>query len=286
MATAARTAPLCVLSDLDGTLLPRPYGLPPVTPPLSAGPAYDPLVRLLDQGAVVVGVTGSGFKSHSKRFFRELPIEHRKSGRVMLAVETGTRLYRGSPIDGEPIEDERYAAFLKRKISPFGDATIAQLIEIGRAGLARFHHDLKADTHGSLVDPSSDPLAFLCSLDNADYLDCAPLSTDVNLVPRIEVRADGGAVVFVGVPSRLGANYFAIPDVLARHVDGKPTGRMCFDCTPRGLEPQPRACTPRLACTPPGFEPIAAARLKGQRARLSWGQVYHRVSRSRSCSTS
>ena len=228
-------AQLCVLSDLDGTLLPRPYGLPPVTPPLSDGPAYAALVRLLDLGALVVGVTGSGFASHSRRFFRELPLEHRKAGRVLMAVETGSKLYRGSPVDGEPVLDETYAAHFNRKISPLSEACIGQLVEIGRAGLARFHHELKADTTHALIDPASDPLAFLCRLENSDYLDCAPLSTDVNKVPRIEVREDGGAVVFVGVPARLGAGYFSIPDDLSREVDGKPTGRMCFDCIPQGL---------------------------------------------------
>ena len=75
--------PRIVFSDLDGTLLPRPSGSPPVSQPLSAGPAFDALVRLLDLGAVVIGVTGSGFASHSKRFFRELPLEARKADELL-----------------------------------------------------------------------------------------------------------------------------------------------------------------------------------------------------------
>ena len=130
--------PLVVVSDLDGTLLPRPYGLPPVTPPLSDGPAFAPLVRLLELGAIIVGVTGSGFASHSRRFFRELPLEARKAGRVLLAVETGRRLYRGSPTDGEPIEDEAFTKYFDSLVPPLSDATVTSLIAAGRAGLAFF----------------------------------------------------------------------------------------------------------------------------------------------------
>jgi hypothetical protein len=158
--------PLSIVSDLDGTLLPRPVGLPPVTLPMSGGPAYAPLVRLLDLGANVIGVTGSGFASHSKRFFCDLPIEARKSGRVLLAVETGRRLYRGNPVDGEPIEDEAYTSFLESQITPLTEATVAQLVEVGRAGLARWCRDLAADkTTHALVDPQNDPVSFLCQLD-------------------------------------------------------------------------------------------------------------------------
>lgn len=229
--------PLAIVSDLDGTLLPRPYGLPPVTPPLGAGPAFAPLCRLLELGAIVVGVTGSGFASHSKRFFRELPLEARKAGRVVLAVETGRRLYRGSPTDGEPVEDAAYTALFESRIPPFSDATVAELVDVGRGGLARFFRELRADAAHALVDPQTDPLGFLVAKaqSNAAYSDEAPLSTDVDLVPRIEVREGNSAVVFVGVPSRLGASYYRVPPSLAALVDGKPTGRMCFDCIPQGL---------------------------------------------------
>eukprot|EP00965_Chrysotila_dentata_P255495 6212242-Pleurochrysis_carterae.AAC.3 len=55
-----------LVCDLDGTLLPRPYGVPPIAPPLSHGPAYQPLLELLELGAMVVGVTGSSLDTHRK----------------------------------------------------------------------------------------------------------------------------------------------------------------------------------------------------------------------------
>lgn len=63
----------------------------------------------------------------------------------------------------------------------------------------------------------------------------APVSCDTSQCPRIEVREGNGAVVFVGVPSTLGGNYFAVPDSIIHIVDGKPTGRSCFDCVPQGM---------------------------------------------------
>ena len=152
---------------------------------------------------------------------------------VMLAVETGRRLYRGSPEDGEPVEDEAYTAYYNEHVSPFSDETVAALVDEGRAGLARFYHDLAAD--GSLIDPQSE-VAFLAKLPpDRPEVDAAPISTDVGHVPRIEIREGGSAVVFVGVPSRLGSRYFSLPPQLTPIVDGKGTGRMCFDCIPRGL---------------------------------------------------
>ena len=59
-----------------------------------------------------------------------------------------------------------------------------------------------------------------------------PVTEDGSVVPRIEVREENSSVVFVGVPSALNARYFAVPPDLAELVDGRPTGRACFDCAP------------------------------------------------------
>lgn len=93
---------LCLLTDLDGTLLPRPYGTPPVHPLLSDGPCLEPLVRLLRCGTTVVGVTGSRLATHQVRFVDAIPRELRSN--VMLAVETGRLLYRAKP-DGSLVQD-------------------------------------------------------------------------------------------------------------------------------------------------------------------------------------
>ena len=39
----------------------------------------------------------------------------------------------------------------------------------------------------------------------------------------------------MGVPIAFGRQYFEIPQELSAEVDGKPTGRYCFDCVPAGL---------------------------------------------------
>jgi len=98
----ARPARLSILADLDGTLLPRPYGTPPVHPPLSDGPCLAPLVRLLKLGATVIGITGSRLATHQERFVESIPLELRSN--VMLAVETGRVLYRAAP-DGTLEQD-------------------------------------------------------------------------------------------------------------------------------------------------------------------------------------
>ena len=225
---------LVVISDLDGTLLPGPYGMPPVTPPISAGPAYAALMRLLEAGATVIGVTGSGYASHAQRFFRDLPVAARIAGRVLLAVETGRRLYRGSAVDGEPEEDLSFTAFQRARVRPFTEATVARLVQIGREGLARFFTELGQDEDASIIQ-EGDPLAFLRTLVGTADATHPPVSEDVSRVKRIEIREGGSAVVFVGIPSRVGERYLTVPDDLAHLVDGKPTGRMCFDCVPTGL---------------------------------------------------
>ena len=63
----------------------------------------------------------------------------------------------------------------------------------------------------------------------------APVTCDHSQCPRIEVRGDNSAVIFVGVPSALGRRYFQVPDSLSHLVNGKPTGRSCFDCVPHGM---------------------------------------------------
>jgi len=79
---------------------------------------------------------------------------------------------------------------------------------------------------------SGGPLAYLLECDAEEV----PVTQDNRRCPRIEVRDGNSAVVFVGVPSGLNANYFAVPEALKALVDGRPTGRACFDCVPHGLD--------------------------------------------------
>jgi hypothetical protein len=233
MVAVQRASGLTIISDLDGTLLPRPTGLADGTvthPNLSEGPCYRPLVRLLDLGCKVVGVTGSRLATHQERFFDELPLAHRKAGNVWLAVQTGSCLYKGSPVDGSPMECEAFSATLRRKVSTSIPLDVVEvLIESGRKGIRRFFADLQADP--SLVDANG-PLGYLHGCDASEV----PITQDDQTVPRIEVRDGQSAVVFVGVPSSLGANYFEVDARAAHAVDGRPTGRACFDCVPKGLD--------------------------------------------------
>lgn len=234
-----------------------------VHPNLSEGPAYGPLVRLLDLGATVVGITGSRLATHRRRFFDELPVRHRR------AVQTGARLYAGHPDDGRAVRD---AAFDAHLLSASGgtaststptstrfrldDATVHELVGVGRRGLARFYADLADDP--TLVDGEG-PLGYLLDIaarlkvpkagnkttapkDGSIDIDIGivddmhiPITDNVHDVPRIEVRENNSAVVFVGVPSSLGNAYFAVPDHLRPAVDGRPTGRSCYDCVPAGM---------------------------------------------------
>ena len=264
---------ITILADLDGTLLPRPYNrrnvqeettnddssphsrtrsssrpanVPEVVHPnLSDGPAYEPLVRLLDLGATVVGVTGSQLSTHRRRFFDELPLRHRRDGRVMLAVQTGSQLYVGHGDDGRPMRDVAFDSHLSGSISTrFDDDTVNELVGIGRRGLAQFYTDL-ANDH-TLVDRDG-PLGYLIDIarkitekttEGGNVYDETriPITDNVHEVPRIEVRGQNSAVVFVGVPSPLGRNYFDVPTHLRSTVDGKPTGRSCYDCVPAGMD--------------------------------------------------
>lgn len=230
----APTSHFAVLTDLDGTALPRPYGSPAIHPPVQDGPVFAPLVRLLEGGATIIGVTGSAISSHQSRFFDPLPLEARRSGRVLLAVETGRRLFVGSSKTGEPIEDLHFAAELAEKVPLFTATIVDQLVACGRAGIRKFLVDLRKNP--ALIADDS-PLVFMRDrITMADALDDAiPINPADGFCPRIEIRP-GGAVVFVGVPSTLGASYFHISDELQGAVDGRPTGRMCFDCVPRGLD--------------------------------------------------
>lgn len=223
---------LQILSDLDGTLLPRPFGTGAAVqhPNLSRGPAFDPLCRLLALGCTVVGVTGSRLVTHRERFFEELPTDARRDGRVLLSVQTGVRLYRGSSTDGSPVEDMDFAKALGERIATQLDQAVVDiLIETGRRGLSRFFEDLASQP--DLVDASS-ALGYLLEC-KADEI---PVTQDNHRVPRIEVRDGNSAVVFVGVPSTLGARYFSLPASVEHAVEGKPTGRATFDCVPRGLD--------------------------------------------------
>lgn len=232
-----------VVSDLDGTLLPAPHGTAGSKtgaehPPLSAGPAHAPLLALLDAGATVVGVTGSRFETHCERFFHELPLSARASGQVLFAVESGTVLFRGDA-DGSPVEDREFArrTFGEGGRPMFSTEQVAALVELGKAGMRRFFEDVRADS-GLLEQAAADEhvvhavRAVLARL--SGELD-VPVSADGNVFPRIEVRAAGSAVVFVGIPSSLSSRYFSMEPTLAALVDGRPTGRLCFDCVPPGV---------------------------------------------------
>ena len=253
---------ITILADLDGTLLPRPYTVQdndsssndtasPATPPavvhpnLSEGPAYGPLVRLLDLGATVVGITGSQLATHRRRFFDDLPLEHRKAGRVLLAVQTGSQLYAPHPADGRPVRDEAFDAHLSRSNQSvrLDDDVVRELVEIGRRGLARFYDDLVT---GSATVDKDGPLGYLVPIAaklradreaaGTDLAIRVPITDDGHQLPRIEVRQNNSAVVFIGVPSSVGSDYFCVPDHLRPSVDGRPTGRNAFDCVPAGLD--------------------------------------------------
>lgn len=229
---------ITILADLDGTLLPRPFGTgrgaAVAHPNISSGPAYAPLVRLLDLGATVVGVTGSQLGTHRTRFFEDLPLEHRRDGRVLLAVQTGARLYRPAPDDGSPVRDSDFCAHLARSVSAsLDEEVVRELISVGRDGIRRFFADLERDP--ALVDADG-PLGYLHGAVSSANAREVPVSGDGDVLPRIEVREGNSAVVFVGVPSTLGALYFDVPPSLEGIVDGRPTGRSAFDCVPAGLD--------------------------------------------------
>ena len=113
----------------------------------------------------------------------------------------------------------------------FDDNTVDSLVTAGRAALVRFYDDLSQQLErreGPLLDviPADGPLAFLRSLPGtADALH-PPISDDHERVPRIEVRGDNAAVVWVGIPAQIAGNYHNVPEHLIARVDGKPTGRM------------------------------------------------------------
>ena len=162
----------------------------------------------------------------------------------MLAVQTGSQLYVPHSEDGRPMRDEAFDAHLSESISVrLDDAVVAELVGIGRRGLVKFYYDLADDS--CLVDRNG-PLGYLVDIaaklhadkevNGADVDFDVPITDNVHVVPRIEIRTNNSAVVFVGVPSLLGANYFNIPAHLQSSVDGRPTGRSCFDCIPAGLD--------------------------------------------------
>lgn len=218
--------PFLVLTDLDGTILPPPVG--GVTPPLSeGGVCLEPLVRLLGLGCTIVAVTGSKLDTHRRLFFDALPLAARQTGRILMAVETGKRMYRSQP-DGDLVEDVRYATFSTSRAPPLEAATVEELVEIGRTGIKRFYQDA-AHEGANLV-----PEVLKQYIGTKDALD-PPVTTDRSRYPRVEVREGNGSVVFAGVPAAVGLRYFSVPSQLKGHVDGKPTGRYSFDCVPAGL---------------------------------------------------
>lgn len=154
----------------------------------------------------------------------------------MLAVQTGSQLYvgrAGGGDDGRPLlRDAAFDAHLAGSVSTrWDEGTVAELVDIGRRGLAQFYADLANDP--TLVDRDG-PLGYLIDVarrigagtttmngGNNVIIDnpCIPITDDVHAVPRIEVRENNSAVVFVGVPSSLGSNYFDVPQHLRR--DGR-----------------------------------------------------------------
>jgi hypothetical protein len=147
-----------------------------------------------------------------------------------MAVETGRRLYSGNTDDGSPTEELSYTAFANARAPPLDPSVVSTLVSIGRDGIRRFYADCAADA--SLVEGVHSFLRSYCG--SADALDPC-VTTDRQHYPRVEVREGNGAVVFVGVPAALGRCYFHVPSELRHAVDGKPTGRYCFDCVPSGL---------------------------------------------------
>lgn len=229
------TPPFVVIVDLDGTVLLRPPAGQPAdtaTPPLSEGPACAPLVRLLRQGCIVVAATGSKLDSHRRLFWDALPLEHRRGGRVLMAVETARQLYRGSPVDGSPVEDEAFEAYSRVIAPPFAPAIVEQLCEAGCTGLKAFWADAEGVRAAALTADDSPHAEFVRKY--AGTADArAPLVTDDRVhYPRVEVRQ--GMVVFCGMPVAFASEYHRLPPQLEKVVDGRPAGRYCFDCVPLG----------------------------------------------------
>lgn len=229
------TPPFVVVTDLDGTVLLRPPAGQPAdtgTPPLSEGPAYAALVRLLEHGCIVVAATGSKLDSHRRLFWDALPLEHRRAGRVLMAVETARQLYRGSPVDGSPVEDEAFEAYSRAIAPPFAPAVVEQLCGAGCAGLKAFWADAEGARAAALTAADSPHAEFVRKYaGSADAR--APLVTDDRAhYPRVEIRQS--MVVFCGMPVAFSREYHRLPPQLDGVVDGRPAGRYCFDCVPVG----------------------------------------------------
>lgn len=227
-----------VVTDLDGTVLPKPAPGAP-TRPIDEGPAYAPLLRLLELGATVVAVTGSKLATHRCLFFDPLPLEARCSGRVLFAVETAKKLYR-SNADGQLIEDVRFAAYSEAQAPPLEDAVVAELVAIGHKGIRAFYEDCAQGSVSIIDDPTH---MFL-----RDYLGTAaaanpPVTSDKRQYPRIEVREGNGAVVFFGVPIALGRHYFEV--TRATKLGLKP----CHTRIPFGISPHPATDAPPCQLT-------------------------------------
>ena len=220
-ASVSRPGAFVIFADLDGTLLPQPPTPGAPTPPLSKGPALGPLVRLVvDLDCTLVAVTGSKLGTHRQLFWEAMPLEARRTGRVLFAVETARRLYRCRPDDGSPIEDPAFTAFSASRAPPLAAATVDILVAVGRQGIRRFYSDCAADA--SMLSGARAFLGAYCG--SADTID-PPVTCDKQRYPRIEVREGNSAVVFLGVPVALGRHYFQVPASLLSTVDAKPTGR-------------------------------------------------------------
>jgi len=225
-----------IISDLDGTLLPKPHkeAGTVVHPSLRQGAAFSPLVALLNQGAAVIGVTGGRLSVQKERFWDDLPLSARKEGRVLLFCETGMVLYRGDPSTGEPVEDEAYGPFPGNEKRYLARSTVDGLVAGIRAGLRAWFTDLESAP--GLLDEGH----FLHALAARWSKEDAPLTHDNSQTPRIELRGSAPdklvGMVIAGVPVAFGEKYFGtVMRTYAQEITGTPAGRLCYDCVVPGL---------------------------------------------------
>jgi len=210
--------------DLDGTLLPHVYndGEGKLrTPTFKEGPVFQHILRWLQLGGRLVGVTGSSLSTHVARFWDDIPMQLRVERKVMLSCETGASLHH-QDANGNLVEDVQYFQHNFPTGCGFSEEETQHIIQIGQVGLSEFYADLKDKP--TLIE--DDQLIHLHKKARDSPLSI-PVSSDVNIVPRIEVRGAAQSIVFVGIPVALCKPYFE--DRLARlgyPMEGKPAGRL------------------------------------------------------------
>jgi len=177
-----------------------------------------------------VAVTGSSLSTHKERFWNDLPMHLRADRRVLFSVETGSALYHQDN-EGNLVEDSEYA----RTVFPQGcrltDEQVDALVKLGQEVLHEYFSELKAQP--SLL--RNELLSHLHAA--AQQLPCTvPVTTDVQVVPRVEVRGNGKSVVYVGIPSSDSARYVQHRlQLLGFDMEAKPAGRLCYDILPAGV---------------------------------------------------